>query len=124
MATLLPFPTGMLSGFVKKSALFLPAEHRSAIFGALNSKQKPNVLLEKTKIIVVCILSAKQEADDDTFQKDVQEALAEMKLSAAEYALFDGLLGAKQGMLIEFAKKGVTPKRLEIIRSALVKPTL
>ena len=47
--TLLPFPTNMLGGFVKKAALYLPPEHRNPIMVAAQSKAKPNPLLEKNQ---------------------------------------------------------------------------
>lgn len=117
--TLIPFPTGMLKGFVQKAALYLPPEHRHPIMIASQSKTKPNPLLEKTKIIVLCILAAKQHASDDDFQKDIHEAIDSLVLNAHEYALFDGFLGAKQGMLLEFAKRGVSKERLAAIRALL-----
>lgn len=117
--TLLPFPTNMLGGFVKKAALYLPPEHRNPIMVAAQSKAKPNPLLEKTKIIIVCILAAKQHKDIDAFKVDVHEAVSTMELSVSEFALFDGFLGAKQGMLLEMAKRGVNKERLDLIRAEL-----
>ena len=117
--TLLPFPTNMLGGFVKKAALYLPPEHRNPIMVAAQSKTKPTPLFEKTKIIVVCILAAKQHTDIDAFKADVHEAVSSLELSASEFALFDGFLGAKQGMLLEMAKRGVPPERLALIRAEL-----
>lgn len=117
--TLLPFPTNMLGGFVKKAALYLPPEHRNPIMVAAQSKAKPNPLLEKTKIIIVCILAAKQHKDIDAFKVDVHEAVSTMELSVSEFALFDGFLGAKQGMLLEMAKRGVSKERLDLIRAEL-----
>lgn len=117
--TLLPFPTVMLGGFVKKAALFLPPEHRHPIMVAVQSKAKTNPLLEKTKIIIICILAAKQHSDTDAYRKDVQEAIATITLNPSEFALFDGFLGAKQGMLLEMAKRGVSKERLDIIRAEL-----
>ena len=121
--TLIPFPTGMLAGFIKKAALYLPPEHRNPIMGSLQSKAKPNALLEKTKIIILCILSAKQHESTEEFIKDVNEAVQTITLNIHEYALFDGFLGAKQGMLLEMAKRGVNKERLDIIRAEL-KPRL
>lgn len=117
--TLLPFPTNMLGGFVKKAALFLPSEHRNPIIMAVQSKAKPNALLEKTKIIVLCILAAKQHNDTEAFKKDIHDAVSTLELSASEFALFDGFLGAKQGMLLEMAKRGVNRERLDLIRAEL-----
>ena len=117
--TLIPFPTGMLKGFVQKAALYLPPEHRHPIMIASQSKTKPNPLLEKTKIIVLCILAAKQHTNEEDFQKDIQEAIASLELNEHEYALFDGFLGARQGMLLEFAKRGVSKERLHSIRILL-----
>ena len=92
--TLLPFPTNMLGGFVKKAALYLPPEHRNPIMVAAQSKAKPNLLLEKTKIIIVCILAAKQHQDVEAFKKDIHDAIGTLELSISEFALFDGFLGA------------------------------
>lgn len=117
--TLLPFPTNMLGGFVKKAALYLPPEHRNPIMVAAQSKAKPNLLLEKTKIIIVCILAAKQHQDVEAFKKDIHDAIGTLELSISEFALFDGFLGAKQGMLLEMAKRGVTKERLDLIRAEL-----
>lgn len=116
---LLPFPTSMLGGFVKKAALFLPPEHRNPIMGALASKAKPNALLKKAEIIIVCILAAKQHDNLEEFKADIHEAVSSLDLSASEFALFDGFLGAKQGMLLEMAKRGVAPERLALIRAEL-----
>ena len=117
--TLLPFPVNMLGGFVKKAALYLPPEHRNPIMVAAQSKSKPNALLEKTKIVVVCVLAAKQHTDIEKFKSDVQEAIGTIDLNVSEFALFDGFLGAKQGMLLEMAKRGVSKERLDIIRAEL-----
>lgn len=117
--TLLPFPTNMLGGFVKKAALYLPPEHRNPIMVATQSKTKPNPLLEKTKIIIVCILAAKQHKDIEAFKVDIRDAIATIELNTSEFALFDGFLGAKQGMLLEMAKRGVNKERLDLIRAEL-----
>ena len=117
--TLLPFPTNMLGGFVKKAALYLPPEHRNPIMMAAQSKVKPNPLLEKTKIIIVCILAAKQHNDIAAFKADVHDAVSTLELSISEFALFDGFLGAKQGMLLEMAKRGVSKECLDAIRAEL-----
>ena len=116
---LLPFPTSMLAGFVKKAALYLPPEHRNPLMVAAQSKTKPNLLLEKTKIIILCILAAKQHEKNEDYQKDIQEAIATIELNPSEFALFDGFLGAKQGMLLEMAKRGVSKERLDMIRAEL-----
>lgn len=112
---------GMLAGFVRKASLFLPPAQRSVINQQLQSKQKPNLLLEKTKIIILCILAAKQHKEDNAFIADIQEAVGTLNLSEAEHALFDGFLGGKQGMLMEYAKKGVSKERLNLIRAELDK---
>ena len=117
--TLLPFPTNMLGGFVKKAALYLPPEHRNAIMMAAQSKARPNLLLEKTKIIILCILAAKQHKETEDFKIDIKDAIESLELSPSEFALFDGFLGARQGMLLEMAKRGVTKERLELIRAQL-----
>lgn len=117
--TLIPFPTNMLGGFVKKAALYLPPEHRNPLMVAAQSKTKPNPLLEKTKIIILCILAAKQHQDVDAFKTDIHDAIQSIELNASEFALFDGFLGAKQGMLLEMAKRGVTKERLDLIRAEL-----
>lgn len=117
--TLIPFPTNMLGGFVKKAALYLPPEHRNPIMVAAQSKTKPNPLLEKTKIIILCILAAKQHKELDDFKTDIHDAIQSIELNASEFALFDGFLGAKQGMLLEMAKRGVTKERLDLIRAEL-----
>ena len=67
----------------------------------------------------MCILAAKQHADIEAFKADIHEAIGSMELSASEFALFDGFLGAKQGMLLEMAKRGVSPERLALIRAEL-----
>lgn len=116
---LFPIPTAMLGGFVRKAAMYLPPEHRNPIMGAAQSKAKPNALLEKTKIIIVCVLAAKQHEDIEAFKADIHEAVSTLQLSLSEFALFDGFLGAKQGMLLEMAKRGVSKERLDLIRAEL-----
>lgn len=101
--TLIPFSYRHAQRLCSKSSP-VPPEHRHPIMIASQSKTKPNPLLEKTKIIVLCILAAKQHTNEEDFQKDIQEAIASLELNEHEYALFDGFLGARQGMLLEFAK--------------------
>lgn len=118
MSKLIPFPTNMLAGFIKKAAYFLPQEHRSPIMAAM--KQKNPQILEKTKLIITSILAAKQAESDSVFEQEVTEAFALFTLDEHEFALFDGFLGAKQSMLLEFAKKGVSPTRIQIMRQQLL----
>lgn len=108
----------MLAGFIKKAAFYLPQEHRSPIMASM--KQKNPHLLEKTKLIITSILAAKQAESDEIFTKEVQEAFGLFTLDEHEFALFDGFLGAKQSMLLEFAKKGVSPARILIMRQTLL----
>lgn len=116
---LFPIPANMLGGFVRKAALYLPPEQRTPIMMAAQSKAKPNPLLEKTKLIITCVLAAKQHEDIEAFKADIHEAVSTMDLTINEYALFDGFLGAKQGMLLEMAKRGVSKERLDLIRAEL-----
>lgn len=118
MAKLIPFPTSMLAGFIKKAAYYLPQEHRSPIMEGMRLKNTK--ILEKAKLIVTSILVAKQSDSDESFIKDVNEAFESFTLNEHEFALFDGFLGGTKSMLLELAKKGVTPVRLQIMRDALV----
>jgi hypothetical protein len=71
--TLFQFPLPMLAGVVKKTSLFLPLQSRNTINVLLNSKTRPNPLLEKTKIVLLAIVAAKQHDDEAAFQVDVRD---------------------------------------------------
>ena len=117
MSKLIPFPINILTGFIKKAAFYLPAEHRSPILASVKAKDK--ALLEKTKLLVTAIMVAKQLEDTDEFEQEVKDAFSLFTLNTHELALFDGFLGSNKSMLLEMAKRGVTPERLKILRTEL-----
>ncbi len=118
MPKLLQFPTAMLNGFIKKAAYYLPTEHRGPIMAM--TKNKNNPIYEKTKLLITALLAAKQMDHDEEFTKEVNEAFSLFTLNEHEFHLFDGFLGAKQSMLLEFAKKGISVERLNIMRQQLL----
>jgi|SRR5476651_2468044 len=118
MAKTFPFPEASLYGIIKKASYSLQPTERAPLLKALESKTKPNPLIQKAKTLVICVMSAK-ESDDETFEQDLSQGIDGMKPSTAEHLLFDGLLGAKLSMALDVAKKGVPQERLSAIRSRL-----